>query len=700
LTHALAPLLTPRSIALVGASRKRNSVGNDTLRNLLSGGYRGALYPVNPSYRELYGRDCHAGIAQLPEAVDLAILSVPNAVLERTVAEAITAGARSLLIFASAELAGDGRQRIAAMARAAAVPVCGANCMGFFNAEHSLAAFSALFPRALEPGGISCIAQSGSLLQALLFNDPRLRFNLAISSGQELVSSAADYMDYALEQPATQVIALILESIRNPPQFVRALEKAQRRGVPVVALKLARSAAAASLAFSHTGAIAGDAQMYDALFRQHGVLSVREPQELAATALLLSAPKKVAAGGLAMILDSGGERELMVDLAADIGVPFAKIGSDTSEVLRQQLDPGLEPINPLDAWGTGRDFEQIFETCLHALMRDADSALGMFVCDLSDGLDLHIAYASVCEAVAQRSDKLLAMATNFSAGSHRQLALRLARAGIAVLDGAEASLRAVRHALDYRDFLARAQRREPSANLDPERAERWRRRLGERRAPLTEDEGYALLADYGIAVPPHAVALDRAGALAAARSIGFPLVLKTAAPGIAHKSELKGVRLGIGDAQQLAAAYDEISARLGPRVLIAAEVPASIEMAFGILQDESFGAFIMIAFGGIWIEYLKDSVLAMAPVDAALAAQLIAGLRMARVLDGVRGAPACDRSAVIRTIVQLGVLAQELGSSIAEMDLNPVLVSPSGAVAVDCLIVPKGSGPLGASHDR
>jgi acetate---CoA ligase (ADP-forming) len=700
LTHALAPLLAPRSIALVGASRKRNSVGNDTLRNLLSGGYRGALYPVNPSYRELYGRDCHAGIAQLPESVDLAILSVPNAVLERTVAEAITAGARALLIFASAELAGDGRQRIAAMARAAGVPVCGANCMGFFNAEHSLAAFSALFPRALEPGGISCIAQSGSLIQALLFNDPRLRFNLAISSGQELVSGAADYMDYALEQPSTQVIALIVESIRNPLQFVLALQKAQRRGVPVIALKLARSAAAASLAFSHTGAIAGDAQMYDALFRQYGVIGVREPQELAATALLLSAPRKVAAGGLAMILDSGGERELMVDLAADIGVPFAKIGADTSEVLRQQLDPGLEPINPLDAWGTGRDFEQVFETCLHALMRDADSALGMFVCDLSDGLDLHIAYAGVCEAVAQRSAKLLVVASNFSAGSHRQLAVRLARAGIPVLDGADASLRAVRHALAYRDFLARAGRREPSASLDQLRAERWRQRLGERDAPLTEDEGYALLADYGIAVPAHAVAQDRAGVLAAAHALGFPLVLKSAAPGIAHKSELKGVRLGIGDAQQLAAAYAEISARLGPRVLIAAEVPASIEMAFGLLQDESLGAFIMIAFGGIWIEYLKDSALAMAPVDAALASQLIAGLRMAQVLDGVRGAPACDRGAVIRTIVQLGVLAQELGSSIAEMDLNPVRVSPGGAVAVDCLIVPRGSGRLGASHDR
>ena len=699
LSHALAPLLTPRSIALIGASRKRNSVGNDTLRNLLSGGYRGTVHPVNPSYRNLYGRACYAAIGDVPDPVDLAILSVPNAVLERTVAESIGAGARALLIFASAELEGDGRNRIAAMARAAGVPLCGANCMGFFNAEHALPAFSALFPTVLESGGITCIAQSGSLIQALLFNDERLKFNLAVSSGQELVTSAAAFMDYALDQPSTQVIALILESIRDPQQFLQALEKARRRSVPVIVLKLARTAAAASLALSHSGAIAGDAQIYQALFRQYGVISVREPQELAATAMLLSARKKVGAGGVAMILDSGGERELMVDLAADLGVPFAGIGADTTQVLREQLDPGLEPINPLDAWGTGRDFEQIFETCLHALMEDPDSALGMFVCDLSDELDLHAAYAAICEAVAQRTPKLLLVMTNYSAWSHRRLALRLGRAGIPVLDGADASLRAVRHTLAYRDFLARARGREPHRASSSARADRWRRLLSSRSTPLTEDEGYALLTDYGIAVPRHAIAHDRSGALAAARAIGYPVVLKTAAPGILHKSEVDGVRLDIGDEQQLAAAYDEISTRLGPRMLVTARVPATVEMAFGLLQDEAFGAFVMIAFGGIFIEYLKDSVLAMAPVDAGLASQLVSELRMAAVLGGVRGAPPCDRAALIRTAVQLGVLAQELGSLIAEMDLNPVLVSPSGAVAVDCLIVPRGAGRAGGSRD-
>jgi acetate---CoA ligase (ADP-forming) len=695
LNHALAPMLTPRSIALVGASRKRNSVGSDSLRNLLSGGFRGAVYPVNPSYRSLYGRECYADITLLPEPVDLAILSVPNSVLERCVEEAIASGARALAIFASAELEGDGKNRIAAMARAARVPVCGANCMGFFNAEHALRAFSALFPDALECGGITCIAQSGSLLQALLFNDQRLKFNLAVSSGQELVTSAADFMDFALDQPSTELIALVLESVRDPVNFIQALEKAQRCGVPVIALKLARTEAAAKLALSHTGAIAGNAQVYEALFQRYGVISVRDPSELAATAILLSAPRKAAAGGLSVILDSGGERELVVDVAAEVGVRFAQISAGTARILRENLDPGLEPINPLDAWGTGRDFEQVFEICLSALLDDPDTAMGMFVCDLSDDLDLHAAYALVCEAVARSSSKLLVVMSNYSAWSHRRNALRLSGAGIPVLDGTQSSLRAVKHALEYRDFLIRRDAPQRVPVPGNPRAEYWRGILSSRTVALGEDEGYALLADYGIAVPRHCIVDSGEAALAAARTIGFPVVLKTAAPGILHKSEVGGVRLGISDELELAAAYDQISARLGARMLVSALAQGSVEMAFGLVRDQTFGAFLMVAFGGTWIEYLQDRQLAMAPVDAVAAAQLISNLRLAKVLQGVRGAAPCDHESLVQTFVRLSQLASELGPCIAEMDINPVLVGPSGVIAVDCLIIP---GCVRAGH--
>lgn len=689
--HRLTPMLKPASIAMVGASRKRNTVGNDMIRNLIPSEFAGRVYPVNPSYDLLYGYRCYPNLAALPEAVDLAVLSVPNRVLEQTVRDAIACGARALVIFASAEMDDEGedrlRDRIATLAREAGIPLCGANCMGFFNPVHPLRAFSAFHPEPIEVGGLSYIAQSGSLLQAMLFNDERLKFNFAISTGQELVTTAADYMDFALDQPETRVIALVLESIRDPKGFITALEKAHARDVPVIVLKLGRTEAGAQFALSHTGAIAGNAEVYEALFRRYGVISVRDLSELAATAILLCSPKKVAAGGLAAILDSGGERELIVDVASDLGVPFAKIDANTTRILQENLDSGLVPVNPVDAWGTGKDFEAVFANCLTALLNDPDTALGMFVADLSEDLDLHAGYAEVCQAVTRATDKPLVVMTNYSAWSHRKHAIRLSRSGIPVLDGTVSSLRAVRHALDYRDFLARKTVVSPERSENP-RASYWRDVLVSRDSPLTEDEGYALLADYGIRVPLHRIVESREEAIEAARAIGFPLVLKTAAPGILHKSDVGGVKLRIRSEEEAASAYDDLAARLGPRVLVSLMESGQAEMAFGLVRDELFGPFIMIAFGGVWIEILKDSQLAMAPVDKGVARRRIASLKMAKVLDGVRGAPPCDKEALVETYVKLGELAADLGSHIAEMDINPVLVGPDGVIAVDSLIVP------------
>lgn len=695
--HALTPMLAPRSVALVGASRKRNTVGNDMIRNIIASSFDGAVYPINPSYDQLYGYRCLPSLAELPEPVDLAILSVPNRVLERVVTEAIAAGARSLVIFASTELEGDPdlRDRLTALARAAGVPICGANCMGFFNTSHPIRAFSAFHPEPLEVGSLSLIAQSGSLLQALLFNDERLKFNLAVSTGQELVTSAADFMDYALDQPETRCIAIVLETIRDPNAFVSALQKARDCAVPVIVLKLGRTEAGANFALSHTGAITGNAEVYEALFRRYGVISVRDLSELAATAILLSTIRKpLAPGGLSAILDSGGERELIVDVASDHGVPFAQINPATTKILAETLDPGLTPVNPVDAWGTGRDFEGVFETCLTALMSDPDTGLGMFVADLAEELDLHAAYVDVCLAVARAADKPLAVMTNYSAWSHRKHAVRLARAGIPVLDGTVSSLRAVRHAMDWRDFMARDMVRD-AACANP-KAAHWRQVLADRQEPLSEDEGYALLADYGIPVPRHRIVNSRADAVAAAVEIGLPVVLKTAAPGILHKSDVGGVKLDLRSPEAVAEAYDILAAKLGERVLICEMAKGQVELALGLVRDAAFGSFVMIAFGGVWIEILKDSQLAMVPLDHDVAARRIAALKMAPVLDGVRGAAPCDREALIDAVVRLGALAYDLGDLIDELDINPVLVGENGVTALDSLIVPLTKGASNA----
>ena len=246
-------------------------------------------------------------------------------------------------------------RRIGARVRAAGVALCGGNGMGFYNLDRKLrvVAFSSALD--MRSGPITFIAQSGSAFGALSHNDRRLGFNLAVSSGGEWATSAADYLDWALEQPTTATIGLFLEAVRDPAAFVGGLVKAAAKGIPIVVLKVGRTPESAAMALSHTGALAGSDAAFEALFDHYGVIRVDDEDEFAATLLLLSHPRKPARGGLAAMHDSGGEREMMVDINAQIGVPFAQISAQTRARLAARLDPGLPPVNPLDAWGTGAD---------------------------------------------------------------------------------------------------------------------------------------------------------------------------------------------------------------------------------------------------------------------------------------------------------------------------------------------------------
>jgi len=691
--HRLNPLLKPNSIAFIGASRRRNSAGNDILRNLLPATYEGRVYPVNPSYESIFGWACYPNIASLPETIDLAVIIVPNKVVEQVTRDVLDSGARALVIVASLELDDDPglRERVKKMLQDANVPVCGANGMGFFTPTHNFRAFTGYHPEPLQAGGISYIAQSGSLLQALLFNDERLGFNLAVSSGQELVTTVSDYIDFALEQPETRVITLALEEVRDPEGFIKALKKARARKVPIIVLKLGQSEAGKRFALSHTGAISGNNEVYASLFREYGVICVEDLVEMANTALLLQNPKVLGDGAVSAVLDSGGERQLLVDVADDYGVPFAEIGAKAQKLISQNLDFGLTAENPVDAWGTGKNFEEVFENCFEALMTDDNTAIGIFVGDIGSEMDLHEGYVHACKAVAQSTHKPVVLMTNYSGWSHRKHAIRLTRLGISVLDGTVMSIRAIKHAFDYRDFLKQKVHTD-QVRSENEKADYWRAFLSERDKPLTEDEGYKLLNDYGIQVPQYGIVEDEKNVTPLVKSLGFPLVAKTAEPGILHKSDVGGVVLNIQTTEDAVNAYKKIS-KLGSRVLFTSMEKGSAELAFGLVKDQKFGSFVMVAFGGIWIEVLKDSQLAMVPVDRKTAKQRISDLKMAKVLDGVRGAAPCDMEALIDTYVNLSNIAYDLGDYISELDINPVLVSSDGVVAVDSLIVPnKKSG--------
>lgn len=684
--HRLDPLLRPRSIALVGASPRPDTPGNTMVRAIAHDGYDGAVYAINPRYSEVEGLPCFPDLASLPQQVDHVVLCLGNELLEAALTDAASHGAKAATIFASCDLTGtpeDGlAARLQAIARAAGMVVCGGNCMGFCNPTIGLRVVGYAGAAAMKPGNIAFITQSGSAFGALAYNDPRLKFSLCVSSGREFTTTAADYLDWALDQPETRVAGLFLETARDPSRFAQALEKADRRGIPVIVLKVGRTEMSSAFASSHSGAIAGDDAAYEALFGRWGAIQVASLDQLAANLLVFSCGRRAGPGGLASLHDSGGEREMIVDLAAARGVRFADVSAGTLDRLRPHLDSGLQPANPLDVWGSGRDFERHVEAAMDAMLEDPDTAVGALFQDIRDDSYVARGFTQAVLRSWRKSDKPVVIATNYSMSNNRALALALTEAGIPVIDGTEEALDAIGNLLAFRDRRART--RTCVEPVSSEIRSRWRTRLASG-LPMDEADSLSLLSDYGIATPRLMVANSLDEVRAAARDIGFPVALKTAEPGILHKSDRDGVRLGLFE-EELDAAYEDLSRRLGSRVLVAEMAAPGTEIAFGLVRDPQFGPYLMMASGGVWIEVLKDRILALPPVSLEEAADMAARLKIAPMMQGARGRPMADLDGLAEAFARFSILAADLGDLIEEMDVNPVLVSPQGAMAVDALI--------------
>ncbi len=689
-TDWLKPLLEPRSIAIVGASPRPGSFGRTTLSQTLAQGFKGPVYPVNPNQKEILGLTCYPSLADLPAPADLVIFAVANAQLEEQVRLAVSTGCGAATIFASAYLEGDKppllTDRLRRICREAGMPLCGSNCMGFYHPAKSVSAgwYEA---GKLEAGPVGLISHSGSLFLSLAANDRRMAYSLFVSPGQELVVNAADFMHYMLADETTRVIALFLETVRDPAGFSAALEKAIARDIPVVALKVGKTAEAARLAVSHSGAITGNDGAYEALFEKYGVLRVRTVDELMATATLMSAKKRVRAGGVAAVLDSGGARGLFLDLASELGVPIARINAETEQKLRNRLEYGLEPVNPVDAWGTGQDATGIFRDCLQAVLDDPASAIGVLISDVSNDKDpLSEEFAGVAVAVDANSDKPVIIGHHWTHLMSRDLLTRLNRNGTIGIEGTEVLFLAIRNAFAYRDFRALPPLAAPTAPAADIIA-RWRKRLSEPKA-LDEAESLALLADFGIPNPGIAIAASLAEAKAAARKLGLPVALKTAEPGIHHKSDVAGVHLNLATDADVTRAYEDLARRLGPHVLVSRMAGKGVELALGLVRDPQFGTLLIVGAGGTLIEVLADRRVAMPPLDRPRAMRLVDRLRLRPLLDGHRGRPAADLEKLADCIARFSVLAASLGDLIAELDVNPLIVGADGAVAVDALVLP------------
>ena len=499
--HRLAPLLKPRSIAVIGASGRQHRPGNLILESIKLSGFSGPVYPVNPGYSDIMGWRCFAALDEVPEPVDLAIVAGASERIEAQLREAIAQGARAAYIVATAYLEDDREpallERVSSLAREAGMPLLGPNAIGFVNYTAPCAA-SWMTMHDMVPGPIAAIVQSGATYGYLNALDPRMRFCLTVHPGQEGVLSVADYMDYALDLPETRVLALYLETLADPGAFIAALAKARQRDIPVVAIKPGRSEAGARGVLSHAGRLAGSEAGVEAAFRRYGVLRCDTPDEWFATTLLMSHDRRPGPGGVAAIMDSGGQRALLMDKAEELGLDWADVGAETKALLASRLAPGLPAENPVDAWGGDEDWPSVYTDCFRAILHDPATAIGVYFTDFgAKATDDYLSHAGrLCAKLAEETDKPVIGATFTSRHFHDETIMAMDKAGIPVLDGGANAMRALAHAFAFRDMRLLPDA-EPLQPCDPAIVARWRARLSGAEV-LQESEALSLLRDFGL----------------------------------------------------------------------------------------------------------------------------------------------------------------------------------------------------------
>jgi acyl-CoA synthetase (NDP forming) len=685
----LEPLLRAKSVAVVGASPKLESFGWHVVRQLLDFGYAGRIVPINPRYDSIEGLPCLPSLAALAEPVDCAAICLGDDRLERALGNAVDAGARSAVIFGTA--AGDTenpvprRDRLREIAARGRIPLMGANCMGFFNFADRLFLTGYPYHRTPECGAISFITHSGSTLSAVAKNTRGMNFNYVISPGQELVISAADYLRFVIDQPETRVVGLFLETIRDPDGFQAALALANGRDIPIVMLKVGRSDHGARMALAHTGAVAGSNAATEGLADRYRISLVRTVEELLDTLELMASGRRFTAPGFGAIADSGGERGMMVDLAADIGLPFADLSSDTLDVLRQNLDPGLEAANPADLWGSGEDWQAKFRAAIDAMVADPAVGAFNFGIDFNVGSRLGPDYRQLAINTMRGTEKPVAIIANVAAGINPDDAAALRAEGIPVLLGTETGLLAFAH---LRSVSLRSEEVAP-APVRPSISDELTHRL-ENPEPLTEWESYGLIRVLGVSHADCGRASSQADAVVAAGSFGFPVVLKTARRGISHKSDAGGVVTGLANESALAEAYAAVCQRLGPDVLLQRQIDlsTSVELFLGMSVDVQFGPLVMIGLGGIWIELFQDVVTFLAPCSAGAVRRRLADLKAYPMLTGARGRQPVDLEALAELVERFSIGAAGLASLVAEIDINPLIANGSTFLALDALVMP------------
>ena len=686
--HRLDPLLDPESIVIVGATTS-GGMGSRVIKNLQNGGYKGKLYGLHPKNKDAFGIPCFPDFKSLPEKVEHAIFAVSDERVEGLVDAAIEAGVKAMSMMSMLYLDDDQKpylkDRIQTKLKEADILLCGANGMGFFHIEKGVWVNGHFSRPNHKPGGVCIISQSGSGVAGIIDCEERINLNLSVSSGSELTVGAEDYLDYILHQESTTVVGLFLETIRKPDQMIKSFELANERRIPIVVLKTGRTERSAELTVSHSGGLAGVDDCYNALFDKYGIQRVADMDELATTLIMFDQPHSLANGNMVSMHDSGGERQLIIDIADQQGVEFAELEEATTQKLEEILDPGLPPVNPLDAWGKGLgDADQIMIDSMIAMLSDSNASMGAIVMDRGPLGKIFPEYIDYLEQTNQQTGKPVFLVSNRQGTGTDPLVLELSQNGMPVIDGMHSFLAGVRCLHQYRDFLNRKD--EINVDLSADKLKKYQGQL-EKSDFVSEADALNMFFDLGLNANQSKIIANEEELVSTAKEMGFPLVLKTAVEDVYHKSELSGVYLNIDTEEKLRSSYKELQEKLPGNALLAKMVQSEgVEMIVGMTTDQQLGPMVTIGFGGYYAEAMNDAITLMPPFSKEMAKNALSKLKMKTLLEGYRGSKPADLDAFAEFASRFSVIAVELSNQVCEIDLNPVILGNDNCIAVDALI--------------
>jgi acyl-CoA synthetase (NDP forming) len=709
LGEGLEAVFSPRSIAVLGASQDATKIGGRPTQFLRNNGFPGAVYPINPRATEVQGYQAYASIEALPETPDLAIVALGAEQVPDAIAACAAKGVRAAVVFSSgfAEMgaAGEALQaRIRAIVAQTGIRVLGPNCLGTASiATRAIATFSIVLENAMPKAGpLGIVSQSGNLgsYTMLLAGERGVGVSRFMTTGNECDVDVADGVAYLARDPETTVILCILETCRHPARLTAALLEARAAGKPVVVLKIGSTLAGQAAAASHTGALAGSDQVFDAVFASCGARRVRSVEALVdlGQALVATGTARLPLGPrVAILVASGGFGVLLADAASAAGLSLPAPSAATQSRITE-IVPYASPRNPIDATAQMSSRPEILRAILFAIL--ADDSFDTLIVLVSSALylpRLRSVYMSALAAARESfPDRVITLCVHGPADAIAELGAM----GFPATDGVDATTAVVAGLAGLRQALATPPLPTTDMSLGLPA-------LPARAALATEAGAKQALAAAGLPVLPEAVAATPLEAASHATAMGFPVVLKIISPDLPHKTEVGGVVLGLQDGEAVAEAAEAMLARVrqaAPHaridgLLVAPMVTGGVELILGTTRDPVFGPVVMVGLGGIYAEILRDVAVRPPPVSPAEADAMLRSLKCFPLLDGARGAPRADIAAAAAAIAALSQFAAVHAAEIDAIDINPLLVRKegAGAVALDALIVP-AAVPTGSPH--